>query len=112
MIRITRGNIRIKKRKKFFKFCKGYKQLKNSIFIMEQRTQSLFYSYIGRKLKKRNFNKLWIILINNLLRLYHLNYSIFIQFLKKNHVYINKQLLLTIIYNNIILIQHLVKSYF
>lgn len=95
MIRVKRGNIANKRRKKYLKLAKGFigSNSKLSTFAGEQIVQSYFFSYIGRKLKKRNFRSIWISRINSACRLRDTVYSTFVGNLKKLNIFINKKLL-------------------
>lgn len=95
MIRVKRGNVARKRRKKILKLAKGF-QGKHSILFRTAKQQvlkALKYSYIGRKQKKRNLRKLWIIRINAAARLNQMNYSRLICNLKKNNIALNKKML-------------------
>ena len=85
MIRITRGNIAVKRRKKYLKLAKGYTGSNSRLSTMagEQIIQSLNFAYIGRRLKKRYYRQIWILRINALVRLKKNKYSNFIGSLKK-----------------------------
>lgn len=95
MVRIKRGNIAAKRRKKYLKLAKGYvgSNSKLSTFASEQVIQSLNFSYIGRKLKKRTFRKFWIYHLNAISRLLGTNYSSFIGNLKKKYILIDRKML-------------------
>lgn len=95
MVRVKRGNIAAKRRKKYLKLAKGYigSNSKLSTFAGEQVIQSLNFSYIGRKLKKRIFRKIWIYHLNAISRLLKTNYSSLIGNLKKKHILINRKIL-------------------
>lgn len=102
MVRIKRGNVALKRKKKYFKFCKGYRQSNSRLatMAMEQTIQSLYYAYIGRKLKKRNFRKYWIYRINSVLLNSNLKYSEFLGSLKKKNIFLNKKILSYLAYND------------
>lgn len=51
------------------------------------------YSYRDRRVRKREFRKLWITRINAAVRPYGLNYSGFIHLLDNNHVQLNRKVL-------------------
>ena len=95
MIRIKRGNIARKRRKKILKLAKGFKGKHSILFrtAKQQVLKALRYSYIGRKQKKRNLRKLWIIKINAAARFNKINYSQLIYNLKKNNIALNKKML-------------------
>ncbi len=51
------------------------------------------YAYIGRKQKKRDFRRLWITRINNAVRAQGMNYSTFMNGLKKSGIELNRKML-------------------
>jgi len=55
--------------------------------------RALAYAYTGRKLKKRDFRKLWIARINAAARLNGLSYSRFISGLKKANIQVDRKIL-------------------
>jgi large subunit ribosomal protein L20 len=103
MIRISRGNVASKRRKKYLKLAKGYRGSNSrlSTYASEQVIQSFNFAYIGRKLKKRFFRNIWIYRINSSLRLQNNNYSTFIGSLKKINILLNKQMLSSIAFNDL-----------
>ena len=66
MARVKRAVNALKKRRKVFKLAKGYFGAKSKQYraAAEQVRRSLRYAYVGRKLKKRDFRRLWIARIN------------------------------------------------
>ena len=84
-----------KKRRKIFKLAKGYYGAKSKQYraASEQVRRSLRYAYTGRKLKKRDFRQLWITRINAACKLNGMNYSTFMNGLKKAGVEINRKML-------------------
>ena len=95
MIRIKRGNISSKRRKKNFNLAKGYQgsNSKLSKKIKEQIIQSFQFAYIGRKLKKRIFRYNWISRINSITHTRQNNYSIFLGCLRNINILINRKIL-------------------
>ena len=77
MVRVKRGNVARKRRKKILNLAKGYRGSHSRLFRVanQQVMKALTYSYIGRKQKKRIFRKLWITRINSISRLNNLTYS-------------------------------------
>jgi len=73
-----------KRRKKILGLAKGYWGAKSKLFKManQQVMKSLRYAYVGRKLKKRDFRRLWITRINAACKQNGINYSQFIHGLK------------------------------
>ena len=77
MVRIKRGNVARKRRKKVLQLAKGYRGAHSRLFRVanQQVMKALRYSYVGRKQKKRVFRKLWITRINAASRVQGLSYS-------------------------------------
>ncbi len=95
MARIKRAVSAHKKRRKMYKLSKGYYGAKSRQYraASEQVRRSLRYAYIGRKLRKRDFRRLWIIRINAAARINGLNYSKLVSGLKKLGVEVNRKML-------------------
>ena len=95
MARVKRAVNAHKKRRKALKLAKGYFGAKSKQYraASEQVRRSLRYAYIGRKLRKRDFRKLWIARINAGVRAYDMSYSRFIHGLKVAGVEINRKVL-------------------
>lgn len=91
-----------KKRRKMLKLAKGYYGAKSRQYraASEQVRRSLRYAYIGRKHRKRDFRRLWIVRINAAARLNGLNYSAFINGLKQKGVVINRKMLADLAVND------------
>ena len=95
MARVKRAVNAVKKRRKVFKLAKGYFGAKSKQYRAagEQVRRSLRYAYIGRKLKKRDFRRLWIARINAGARMNDLSYSKLMNGLKKAGIEINRKML-------------------
>jgi large subunit ribosomal protein L20 len=95
MARVKRGVNAKKKHKKVLKQAKGYYGAKSKLYrtANEATMKSLSYAYVGRRLKKRDFRRLWITRINAAARLNGMNYSTFINGLKKANIEINRKML-------------------
>ena len=95
MARIKRAVNAHKKRRKVLKLAKGYWGAKSKQYraANEQVMRSLRYAYIGRRLRKRDFRRLWITRINAAARMSGLSYSTFINGLKKAGVNVNRKML-------------------
>lgn len=95
MVRVKRGNVARKRRKKIFKLAKGFHGAHSKLFRIanQQVMKSLSYSYTGRKQKKRTLRQLWIVRINAAIRLNGNSYSRFINNLKSSKVIINRKML-------------------
>jgi len=95
LARIKRAMNAHKKRRKVFKLAKGYFGAKSKQYRTAKAAvmKSLNYAYIGRRLKKRDFRKLWIIRINAQARQNGVSYSQMMNGLKKAGVDINRKIL-------------------
>ena len=95
MARVKRAVNAVKKRRKVFKLSKGYFGAKSKQYraASEQVRRSLRYAYIGRKLKKRNFRRLWIARINAAARMNDISYSKLMNGLKVAGININRKML-------------------
>lgn len=102
MVRVKRGNIAVKRRKKYLRLAKGYvgSNSRLSTFAGEQVVQSLNFAYIGRKLKKRNFRKIWIYRINAAARIRKTNYSRLLGAFRKNNIFLNRKALAFLTFND------------
>ena len=95
MARVKTAIITRKKHKKILKRAKGYYGAIHYRFRMAKQAvmKSGMYAYVGRKDKKSDFRKLWIIRINAAARMNGLTYSQLISGLKKANVAINRKML-------------------
>ena len=102
MARIKRAVNAHKKRRKVLKLAKGYWGAKSKQYrtASEQVRRSLRYAYTGRKLRKRDFRRLWITRINAAARLSGMSYSTFINGLKKKNIDINRKMLADLAVND------------
>jgi large subunit ribosomal protein L20 len=111
MVRVKRGNVAKKRRKKIFSIAKGFRGTHSKLFRManQQVMKALRYGYVGRKRKKRDFRKLWITRINAATRLYDVNYSSLIAKLKLSQISINRKMLAQMAVNDMPSFRSLVK---
>ena len=91
-----------KRRNKTLKLAKGYWGSKSKHFKMAKEAvmKSGNYAYIGRRLKKRDFRKLWITRISAACKMNGMNYSTFMNGLKKAGVTLNRKMLSDIAIND------------
>ena len=91
-----------KRRKKVLKLAKGYWGSKSRHFKMAKQAvmKSGNYAYVGRRLKKRDFRKLWITRISAACKLNGMNYSSFMNGIKKAGVTLNRKMLAEIAVND------------
>lgn len=102
MARVKRAVHAHKKRRKVMKLAKGYYGAKSKLYRIANQAviKALSQAYIGRKLKKRDFRKLWIARINAATRANGLSYSKFINGLKIAGIEINRKMLADIAVND------------
>ena len=102
MARIKRAVNAHKKRRKYLKLAKGYWGSKSKQYraASEQGRRSLRYAYIGRKLRKRDFRRLWITRINAAARINGMSYSVMINGLKKQSIEVNRKMLADLAVND------------
>ncbi len=91
-----------KRHKKILKLAKGYRGGKSKLFRIANQAvmKSLSYAYVGRKLKKRDFRSLWITRISAACKMNDINYSRFMNGLKKANIEINRKMLSEIAIND------------
>jgi large subunit ribosomal protein L20 len=95
MPRAKRGYKRKDKRKKILALAKGYRGTKSKLYrsAKESVARALKFAYTGRKLKKRDFRKLWIVRIGAAARLNGTNYSNFMHGLKLAGIELDRKVL-------------------
>ena len=92
----TKGAMMTRKRRnKVLKLAKGYYGSKSKLFKTAKQAvmKSGNYAYIGRKQKKRDFRRLWITRISAACKMNDINYSTFINGLKKAGIELNRKML-------------------
>ncbi len=102
MPRVKTGVVRRRRHKKILKLAKGFYSGRRKHFrkAKEQIERSWVYAYRDRKQKKREFRKLWIIRINAATRLNDMNYSTFMNGLKKAGIELDRKILADIAMND------------
>ena len=95
MARIKGATMTRKRRNKVLKLAKGYYGSKSKLFKTAKQAvmKSGNYAYIGRKQKKRDFRRLWIARISAACKMNGINYSTFINGLKKANIDLNRKML-------------------
>ena len=95
MARVKGAMMTRKRRKKVLKLAKGYWGDKSRHFKMAKQAvmKSGNYAFIGRKQRKRDFRRLWITRISAACRMNDINYSTFMNGLKKAGVTLNRKML-------------------
>ena len=95
MARVKGAMMTRKRRKSTLKAAKGYWGAKSKHFKMAKQAimKSGNYAFIGRKQKKRDFRRLWITRISAQAKVNGMNYSTFINGLKKAGINLNRKML-------------------
>ncbi len=95
MARVKGAMMTRKRRKKVLKLAKGYFGSKSTLFKTAKQAvyKSGNYAYIGRKQKKRDFRRMWITRISAGAKLNGMNYSTFMNGLKKANIDLNRKML-------------------
>lgn len=83
------------RRKKILKAAKGYYGKRKNVYTVAKNVmeKGLTYSYVGRKLKKREYRTLWIARINAAVRAEGMTYSQFIHKLNEKNIELNRKIL-------------------
>ena len=91
-----------KRRNKTLKLAKGYFGAKSKLFktAKEAVMKSGNYAYVGRRLKKRDFRRLWITRISAAAKINGMNYSTFMNGIKKAGIQINRKMLADLAVND------------
>lgn len=111
-MRVKRGTVARARRNKILKRAKGYYGGNSRVFstAAEKTDRGLAYSYRDRKVRKRDFRKLWITRINAACRLNGTSYSRFMAGLKANGVEMDRKVLADIAVRDAAAFSEIVKS--
>ncbi len=84
-----------KRKKKILKLAKGYRGMRHSSYrrAKEAVMRALYYEYRDRRLRKREFRRLWIARINAAVRLHGLSYSKFMKGIKEAGIDLDRKIL-------------------
>ena len=95
MIRVKRGNVARKRRKKILSIASGYRGAHSVLFRIanQQVMKALRYSYVGRKQKKRIFRRIWISRINASSKLNGISYHQLMHKFKTSKIDLNRKML-------------------
>lgn len=95
MSRVTRGKVAHRRHKKTMKAARGFRGGRSKIYKIARTSvyRSLKYATWGRKNRKRNFRRLWIIRINAAARMRGLSYSRLVEGLRKAKVLVDRKIL-------------------
>ena len=102
MARIKGAMMTRKRRNKMLKAAKGYWGAKSKHFKMAKQAvmKSGNYAFVGRKQKKRDFRRLWITRISAQAKINGINYSRFMNGLKKAGIDLNRKMLAELAVSN------------
>ena len=91
-----------KRKKRILKQARGYSGARSKLFrtAREAVNRAFVYAYRDRRVRKRDFRKLWIARINAAARMHGLSYSRFINGLKKSDIEINRKVLAELALND------------
>ncbi len=94
-MRVKRGYKARRRRKKVLKLAKGFRGGRSKLYrtAADAVDKALMYAYRDRKVKKREFRKLWIARINAAARLNNLSYSKFMHGLKLADIELDRKVL-------------------
>ncbi len=95
MARIKTGKTAHKRHKKVLKLAKGFRGARSKLYRPANQfvMKALNNAYVGRKLKKRDFRRLWITRINAAARLNGMSYSRFMNGLRLSGIEMNRKML-------------------
>lgn len=95
MPRAVSGVVTRKRRKKILKQAKGFRGAHGKTFrkARESVNRALNFAYSDRRVKKRNFRRLWIARISAAVQMEGLNYSQFMNAMKKANIDLNRKVL-------------------
>jgi len=98
MVRVKRGKVAHKRRKRLLKLVKGYKWKRKSKYRLakDALTHALCHAFVHRREKKRNFRRLWNVQISAAVKKFGLNYSKFIHLLKQKNIELDRKILATL----------------
>ena len=102
MARATAAVSNHRRHKKVLKLAKGYFGARSKLFKTANQSviRAMRSAYVGRRLRKRDFRKLWIIRINAAARINGLSYSRFICGLKSAGVAVNRKIMADLAVND------------
>ena len=95
MVRVTNGYTRHKRHKKFIKLAKGFRLGRKNVYkqVRLALIKQGINAYVGRKLKKRDFRRLWIERLSAVLRNKWTKYSVFMWKMNEKDIRLNRKVL-------------------
>lgn len=103
---------RLQRHNKVLKLAKGYRMTKHRLYRVahEAVMHAGQYAFAGRKIRRRDFRKLWIIRINAALSNFEIKYSQFISALKKSQITLDRKILSELATNQPKVFHEVIKS--
>lgn len=102
MSRVKRGMVSRRKHNKIFDLAKGYRGTRSR--LIKTATEAVLhadqYAYHGRKRKKRDFRRLWIVRIGEAIKEEGYSYSLFIKAMKDKKIELDRKILANLITDN------------
>jgi large subunit ribosomal protein L20 len=110
-MRTTRGAARNRARSRLFKRAKGYHGGRGNLYrsVKETLVRAGVYAYRHRRLRKREFHRLWIIRINAATRMAGLRYSQFMNGLKQAKIGLDRKMLAEMAVNDAVAFEEVVR---
>ena len=95
MTRVKRGVVSRKKHHKVLSRTKGYRMTRRRLIKSAKQADlhSGEYAFMGRKLRKRDMRRLWILHISEAVKSYNVSYSQFMNAMKKQNIVLNRKML-------------------
>lgn len=102
MPRVKKSVASRRRKKKVLNMAKGFRGARSKLYSVAENSvqKALSYSYRDRRVRKRDFRRLWISRINAAARLNGLSYSVFMHGLQKSGIEINRKLLAELAVND------------
>jgi len=102
MVRVKGGIVTRKRHKKVLKRTKGFRMTRHRLYKVakEADLHAGQYAYIGRKLRKRDFRRLWITRISEAVKKLGWSYNQFIHTLKKANIELDRKILADLVVND------------
>ena len=95
MVRVKRGRVARRYRKKVFSLTKG--AIGSNLYLFriakQHAIKAIKYAYAGRRARKRQYRSSWIVRLNARVRIHGWNYSFFLYYLRKKNCLLNRKIL-------------------
>jgi len=102
MSRVKRGMVSRRKHNKIFELAKGYRGTRSR--LIKTATEAVLhadqYAYHGRKRKKRDFRRLWIVRIGEAVKAEGHSYSTFVNAMKIKNIQLDRKILANLVLDN------------